>query len=160
VIQKALHSGWRQKRRPKLIWSSACAVVACIVAFGSLRPTDSILARAAELSLDPAIASTTRLALDDAALRTGIARDQLEVVTAEAVLWPNGSFGCPQDDTSYTQAPVRGFRIRIQAGDQLLDYHAGVGGKPFYCPRGWAVDPLPERLLTAPANPDTDRVIE
>ena len=110
--------------------------------------------------MDHAIASTTQLALEDAARRTAIDWNRLEVVTAEAVLWSNGSFGCPQDDTLYTQTPVQGFRIRIRAGEQVLDYHAGVSGKPFLCPRGRAVDPLPERVLTTPVNPDTDRVTE
>jgi hypothetical protein len=136
------------------------AVVLCVAAFGSARSNDSTPAGAAEPAVDPAIASTTQLALEDAARRTAIDRNRLEVVTAEAVLWSNGSFGCPQDDTLYTQTPVRGFRIRIRAGDQVLDYHAGVGGKPFLCPRGRAADPLPERLLTTPVNPDTDRVTE
>jgi hypothetical protein len=135
-------------------------VVACIAAFGSARSSDSTPTGAAEPAVDPAIASATQLALDDAARRTAIDRDLLEVVTAETVLWSDGSFGCPQDDTLYTQTPVPGFRIRIRAGDQLLDYHAGVGGKPFFCPRSRTVDPLPEQLLQAPVNPDTDRAIE
>ncbi len=160
MIPKALQAGWRHKRRPRSIWNAAFAVVACVAAFGSARSSEPTLTPAAEPSVDPAVAGVTQLALDDAAQRTKIDRDQLEVVTAEVVLWSNGSFGCPQDDTLYTQAPVQGFRIRIRAGDQLLDYHAGVGGKPFFCPRGKAVDPLPEQLLQAPVNPDTDRVIE
>jgi len=147
-------------RRSTSLWISAFAVVACVTAFGSARSSDSTLTRAAEPAVDPAVTSATHLALDDASRRTAIDRDLLEVVTAEAVLWPNGSFGCPQDDTLYTQTPVKGIRIRIRAGDQLLDYHAGVGGQPFFCPRGRAIDPLPEQLLQAPVKPDTDRVIE
>ena len=134
-------------------------MVVWIVAFGPVRSGDWSPTQAAEPPVNPAIAGVTQYALDDAAQRTKIERSQLEVVTAEAVLWANGSFGCPQDDTLYTQTPVQGFRIRIRAGDQLLDYHAGVGGKPFYCPRGRAVDPLPEQVQ-APVYPDTDRAIE
>jgi hypothetical protein len=104
--------------------------------------------------------SATAAALSDAAGRTGVKRTELEVLSAEAVTWSDGSLGCPQPGMMYTQALVPGFRIRVRAGEQLLDYHSGGGGKPSLCPRGRAVDPLPEQLLQAPEDADTDRVIE
>ena len=152
--------GWLHRRRPGLIRASAMVVVAWISAVGPVRAEDLPPVQPTGPAVDAAIASITQLALEDAARRTKIERGQLVVVTAEAVLWSNGSFGCPQDDTLYTQAPVPGFRIRIRAADELLDYHAGVGGKPFLCPAGRAVDPLPERLMTTPVNPDTGLVTE
>jgi hypothetical protein len=42
----------------------------------------------------------------------------------------------------YTQALVRGYRVRIQAGERLLDYHAGAQGTPFLCPEDFASDPI------------------
>jgi hypothetical protein len=41
----------------------------------------------------------------------------------------------------YAQALVPGFRIRILAGAEVLEYHAGRSGKPFYCPAGRATEP-------------------
>lgn len=160
VIARTLGAEWRHKRPPRSIGYSTVLVIACIGALGSARSGDLTPARTDEPPVDPAIASATQLALDDAARRTEIDRELLEVVAAEAVLWPDGSFGCPLDDTLYTPTPVQGFRIRIRAVDQLLDYHAGVGGTPFLCPRGRAVNPLPEQLLQAPVNPGTDRAVE
>src|SRR5687768_12109096 len=46
--------------------------------------------------------------LDDAATRTGVARDAITVVEAEATTWPNGALGCPSPGVAYTQALVVG----------------------------------------------------
>lgn len=88
--------------------------------------------------------SLTQAALADAALRTKLDRAQLTVVSAGAVTWSDGSLGCPQPGMMYTQALVPGYRIRIQAGAELLDYHASAGGTWVLCPAGRAIDPLPE----------------
>lgn len=85
--------------------------------------------------------SLITLALADAARRTGREVSALVVVSAEAVTWPDGSIGCPRPGMQYPQALVPGFRIRIQAGQELLDYHAGRSGPPLYCPADRATEP-------------------
>jgi hypothetical protein len=87
--------------------------------------------------------AATEAALEDAARRSGLPVERLRVVEAALVTWPDGSLGCPQDGMAYTQALVRGYRILIQAGEAVLDYHAGSSGKPFYCPPERAAPPLP-----------------
>jgi hypothetical protein len=82
-------------------------------------------------------------ALADAAGRTGGEMTSLSVVSAEAVVWPDGSLGCPVPGVVYTMAPVAGYRIRIQSGDRLLVYHAGRRGNPVPCPAGRSTDPRP-----------------
>jgi hypothetical protein len=81
-------------------------------------------------------------ALTDAARRTGFKRTELEVLSAEAVTWSDGSLGCPQPGMMYTQALVPGFRIRLRAGAETLDYHAGRRGAPMLCPAGRVVPPV------------------
>jgi hypothetical protein len=88
------------------------------------------------------LSQVTRSALADAARRTGLAPDALKVLSAEVVTWSDGSLGCPQPGMMYTQALVPGYRVRIQAGGQVLDYHAGRGGRPTLCPAEHAVDPV------------------
>lgn len=61
--------------------------------------------------------------LQDAAGRSGLPGDQLEVLTFESVTWSNGSLGCSQPGTFYMQALVPGHRVRIRAGAAVLDYH-------------------------------------
>jgi hypothetical protein len=87
--------------------------------------------------------SVKEAALIDAAKRTGMSRNQLEVLSAEAVTWSDGSLGCPMPGMVYTQALVPGFRVRIRAGGKELDYHAGRTGAPVLCPAGRATPPIP-----------------
>jgi len=87
--------------------------------------------------------SMIEAALADAARRTRLDASTLKVASAERVTWPDGALGCPKPGMSYTQALVPGYRIRIQAGKELLDYHAGIRGKPVLCPSGQATDPVP-----------------
>ena len=93
--------------------------------------------------------SATEEALTDAARRTGLKRTELEVLRAEAVTWSDGSLGCPQPGMMYTQALVPGFRVRIRAGGEVLDYHAGRSGMPFLCPAGRAQPPVPDASISA-----------
>jgi hypothetical protein len=73
-------------------------------------------------------------ALADAANRSTTARTDITVVSAEAVTWPDGSLGCPQPGMMYTQALVSGYRIVLQAGDTVLNYHSAARGRPVFCP--------------------------
>ncbi len=68
------------------------------------------------------LASVTEAALVDAAERTGRSRADLKILSAEAVTWSDGSLGCPQPGMMYTQALVPGYRVRIEADGQVLDY--------------------------------------
>lgn len=81
-------------------------------------------------------------ALEDASRVTGFDPSELAVVSAENVTWPDGSLGCPRPGRMYTQALVGGHRVRIQARERLLDYHAGSQGTPFLCPEEFASDPI------------------
>ena len=87
--------------------------------------------------------AVTEAALQDAARRSGLPVERLRVVEAAQVTWPDGSLGCPQDGMGYTQALVRGYRILIQAGDAVIEYHAGSSGEPFHCPPERVTSPLP-----------------
>ena len=82
--------------------------------------------------------SVKEVALVDAAKRSGVSRNLLEVVSAEAVTWSDGSLGCPMPGMMYTQALVPGYRVRIRAGGKEFDYHAGRAGAPALCPAGRA----------------------
>ena len=73
------------------------------------------------------------LAVADLADRTGITADDITVVSAESVVWNDGSLGCPQPGESYTQALVPGYRIVLEADDTNFVYHGADGGDPFLC---------------------------
>ncbi len=82
----------------------------------------------------PSLQSLSQAALQDAARRRGVDVSTLRIVMAEPVTWSDGALGCPQPGMSYTQALVPGFRIRIAAGPDILEYHASTRGLPLYCP--------------------------
>jgi hypothetical protein len=64
-----------------------------------------------------------------------------KVIDAQKVTWRDGSLGCPAPGRMYTMALVPGYRIRIQSGTAVLDYHASARGAPFLCPPERAADP-------------------
>lgn len=118
--------------------TEACASCSAVDAPpGFLRPLS------ATAPMSPGLDVMVEAALAEAARRTGLARAALQVVSAEDVTWADGSLGCPQSGANYTMALVPGYRIRIQAGAQLLDYHASTRGQLLLCPAGRSVDPTP-----------------
>jgi hypothetical protein len=82
-------------------------------------------------------------ALDDAANRSTTARADIKVISGEAVTWPDGSLGCARPGMLYTQALVAGYRIVLQAGDLVLNYHTAARGKPVFCPASRVTAPVP-----------------
>jgi hypothetical protein len=68
--------------------------------------------------LDPVVAEVARLA--------SVPIDQVIVVSAEDVTFPDGSLGCPQPGMVYTQALVDGYKIVAEAGGKTYDFR-GTG---------------------------------
>ena len=68
--------------------------------------------------IEPVVADVAKLA--------GVPADQVTVISAEAVTFPDGSLGCPQPGMVYTQALVDGYKIVAEAGGKTYDYR-GTG---------------------------------
>jgi len=88
--------------------------------------------------------------LKEAEARREAKGKELAVVRAEAVIWNDGSLGCPQPGVMYTQAPVDGYWVVLQVDGKELDYRAAQGGYFFLCERnfpgsGGAIAPTPEQ---------------
>jgi hypothetical protein len=79
----------------------------------------------------------------DAAQRAGVALDQVKVLTVESVTWSDGSLGCPEPGMMYTQALVRGNRVRVDAAGTILLYHSGAQNTFVHCPADRAREPSP-----------------
>jgi len=95
----------------------------------------------------PTLETLTESVLDDAAKRTGLDRAALVVESAAAVTWADGSLGCPEPGMNYTMALVPGYRIRVRAGEQLLDYHSSRRGYYVLCPAGRSADPIGDAAI-------------
>jgi hypothetical protein len=64
----------------------------------------------------------------DLASRLGINPEDIEVVSAEAVLWNDGSLGCPEKGYSYLQVITPGYRVILKASGKEYDYRTNEVG--------------------------------
>ena len=83
--------------------------------------------------VDPNLEPLIALATVDLAERLGIPAEEIALISAEAVVWPDASLGCPQPDMLYRQVPVDGALIILQAGEREYAYHSGGSREPFLC---------------------------
>jgi len=75
----------------------------------------------------------TKTAIRDLAGRENTALNAIKVERVENVTWRDGSLGCPQKGTSYTQALVPGVLIVLKIDEVEYEYHASSDGIPQYC---------------------------
>jgi hypothetical protein len=68
--------------------------------------------------------------------RTGAAREAITIIRDQAVVWGDGSLGCPQPGYFYTQALVPGYWVVLQVGEKEFDYRASDRGYFVLCESG------------------------
>jgi len=91
-------------------------------------------AQETEGSIDGGLQPIVQKAIDDLASRMTISPDDIVVMQAVSVVWPDGSLGCPQSGMEYTQVTVDGFHILLQASGTTHSYHGGgTSLEPFLC---------------------------
>lgn len=78
---------------------------------------------------EPAIESETLaklvdLAKGDLARRLGVGVEEVTLVSAEAVEWPDASLGTPQPGMVYAQVITPGYKIILSARGQEYAYHS------------------------------------
>lgn len=81
---------------------------------------------------------TVRLAKEDLARRLNLPLDattmeQIVVVSAEEVTWPDTSLGCPQPGRMYTQILTPGYKIVLREEGKSYSYHASTLEQVFLC---------------------------
>jgi hypothetical protein len=67
---------------------------------------------------------TIRLVRQDLAQRAGVAPEAIQLLSVEAVQWPDASLGCPQPGMMYAQVVTPGFRLVLEAEGTQFNYHA------------------------------------
>ena len=144
-MERQLHGDSIMRLRPGSLRSGVVCSILLFVAAGlaacaANRPAGS---PGYTPPVNATLQSVTAAVLADASKHTGLEVARLEIVESVAVTWPDGSLGCPQPGMNYTMAPVPGYRIRIRAGEQVLNYHASTRGYWVFCPSGRAVEPAP-----------------
>ena len=76
--------------------------------------------------------------IEEAAAGAGVDPADVEVLTAEAVTWSDGSIGCPEPGMAYTQALVPGYRVVVEIDGARLNFHSDASGEFRFCE-----DPIP-----------------
>ena len=103
------------------------------LAAATAQPQETPVGGAGPVAIEPGLAPQVEVARADLAKRLSLAPDQIHVVAAQAVTWPDGSLGCPKPGMMYTQSLVDGLLIRMEAGGKVYEYHGGGRGVPFFC---------------------------
>jgi hypothetical protein len=83
--------------------------------------------------IEPGLQPLIEIAIADLANRLSIERASIEVTSAQSVVWPDRSLGCPQPGMVYPQVLAEGFYIELRVKDQAYAYHGGEGRGPFLC---------------------------
>lgn len=91
-------------------------------------------------------------AVEDLAQRLDVASDEIEVREVRAVVWSDGSLGCPQPGVGATAAEEEGLLIILQSDNKVYHYHSGHAQEPFWCePRNV--------IVPTPATPKSDEMV-
>ncbi len=69
----------------------------------------------------------------DVIQRSGAERSAIVMVREEAVVWPDGSLGCPEPGMAYLQVLIEGYWIVAQVGDVSYDYRVDSSGRFRLC---------------------------
>jgi hypothetical protein len=72
----------------------------------------------------------------DLSARAGVGVTSIEVVEAKAVLWPDGSLGCPEPGMFYIQVLTEGYQVILRAVGREYDYRATQQGAFKLCEAG------------------------
>lgn len=116
---------------------SATAAEAGATASATVEPvpivTDEADENGTEVSEQPQLETLVR---QDLAQRLGVDPEAIEVVTKEAVEWPNGAMGCPAPGAVYTQAIVPGFRMVLEVEGERYEYHTDRQQRFLLCENG------------------------
>lgn len=100
---------------------------------GDIQMTPSIPSPA-----NPGLQSLIDKAKADLAQRLSISVQNIVLVEATSVVWPNASLGCPQKGMVYAEVLTPGYLIILNADNNEYEYHASRGTQVIYC-----VNPTP-----------------
>lgn len=106
----------------------------------------------------PGLEPLIEKAKEDLAQRISVPIEQISVLEAKAVVWPDASLGCPKPGMSYIQVLQEGALLRLLVGPFQYEYHSGEDQSPFLCdqfsPGSKTTEPVGVEPL--PLNPPND----
>jgi hypothetical protein len=84
-------------------------------------------------SADSALRSLTEKAKNDLVSQFGVQRDQIKILGARTVTWPDASLGCPQQDMAYAEVLTPGYWILLEADSNQYPYHTDQANQLVLC---------------------------
>jgi hypothetical protein len=82
---------------------------------------------------NPGLQSLIEKAKQDLAQRLAGSANDIVLLEAASVTWPDASLGCPQEGMMYAQVLTPGYLIRLKSGEQEFEYHTGRETTVIYC---------------------------
>lgn len=101
-----------------------------------------------QIHMDKAMsdADVAAAALAIAAEYLGVPEGELEIVSVQAVNWPDSSLGCPQPGRSYLQVITPGYRALVRHADREVPVHmSGRSGTGLVCESAKAIEEPADR---------------
>jgi len=96
----------------------------------------------------------TEKAKNDLVSQFGYAADQIKVLGARTVTWPDASLGCPQQDLQYAQVLTPGFWILLEADSKQYPYHTDQVNQLVLCMDDLSPNAEGTPLPLIPVKPD------
>jgi hypothetical protein len=75
-----------------------------------------------------------QLAKRDLASQLTIDIDQISLVEAVEITWPNAALGCPSPGKVYAAGLVPGYQVKLEVNNVAYDYHLDQTGLYVLCP--------------------------
>ncbi|HET9909786.1 MAG TPA: hypothetical protein VFQ23_24270 [Anaerolineales bacterium] len=69
----------------------------------------------------------------DLANRLAVSTNEINLIEATSVTWPDSSLGCPQEGMVYAQVLTAGYLILLEQGGTTYEYHASGGDTIVTC---------------------------
>ena len=75
------------------------------------------------LPVDAGLQNLIEKAKADLANRLTVSTNEISLIEATSVTWPDSSLGCPQEGMVYTQVLTPGYLILLEYGGTTFEYH-------------------------------------
>ncbi len=72
---------------------------------------------------DPSSQKLIQIATKSLAQKLQIDIEQIQLISVEAMTWPDASLGCPQMGVMYAQVVTPGYKIVLETGGRQYPYH-------------------------------------
>jgi hypothetical protein len=95
-----------------------------------IRPSETSTPLGLEDPLERKFVNLTR---EDLAKHLDVGVDRVELVSIQAVKWPDASLGCPLPNMMYAQVITPGYRIILSVVGDEYDYHTDMQGNIVLC---------------------------